>query len=76
MKEHINFVEDFAGVSNWVMRTPRVIYTTDLRYKHTFTPEKVTIESVNQPSLEERWKYFVITKGDGKRFYCTSQIYY
>jgi len=47
----LNFVEDFAGVSNWVMRTPRVIYTTDLRNRHTFTPERVSVEAVSQPNL-------------------------
>lgn len=76
MGSPLNFIEDFAGVSNWVMRPPRIIYSSDLRLRHTFTPESIQVEHVNQPNLEERWKYFVITKGDGKRFYCTAQIYY
>jgi hypothetical protein len=58
------------------MTTPRAIYATDLKSRHIFTPEGVHVERINQPNLEERWKYFVITKGDGKRFYCTAQTYY
>lgn len=26
--------------------------------------------------LEEKWRYFVITKQDGGKYYCTSQIIY
>lgn len=72
----LNFVEDFAGVSNWVMRPPRTIYSSDMRTKHTFTSEGAQVERINESHLEERWKYFVITKGDAKRFYCTAQVYY
>ena len=58
------------------MRLPRVVYGSDLRSRHTFTTKGVSVDRINSANLEERWKYFVITKGDGKRYYCTAQVYY
>lgn len=58
------------------MRFPRTIYSVDLKARHTFNENQVEVEKVANPSLEERWKYFVITKGDGVRYYCTAQVYY
>ena len=59
-----------------MMRFPRVIFSSDLRAKHTFSQGEVEVSKVSNPSLEERWKYFVITRADGRRLYCTGQVYY
>jgi hypothetical protein len=58
------------------MRFPRTIYSVDLKVRHTFTNGQVEIEKTANVALEERWKYFVITKSDGVRYYCTAQVYY
>jgi hypothetical protein len=44
-------VEDFAGVTNWVMRFPRLVYSADLKVRHTFTEGQVEVEKVANPSL-------------------------
>jgi hypothetical protein len=58
------------------MRLPRFIYSTDLTHRHVFTEGNVHIESISHPQLEDKWKYFVITRSDGRRYYCTAQVYY
>lgn len=59
------------------MKHPLAIYSADLKYKHVFKHNEVKVEPLTMPSLEEKWRYFVITKKDGgKYYYCTSQIIY
>jgi hypothetical protein len=37
---------------------------------------KVQVSAIKHVTLDEKWKYFVMTKSDGRRVYCTSYIYY
>jgi hypothetical protein len=63
-------------MSNWVMRFPLIIYSLDFSKKHIFTEGNVSILHNTQKPDEDRWKYFVLTKNDGSRVYCTSQLLY
>ena len=58
------------------MRLPRKIYSNDLKICHYFTEGSVEMKVSAKPALVERWKYFVITRSDGRRLYCTAQVYY
>jgi hypothetical protein len=55
---------------------PIAIYSLDLAEKHLFMDGKVQVIPVQNASLEEKWRYFVMTRSDGRRVYCTSYIYY
>ena len=63
-------------MSNWILRFPLTIYSSDLHTKHTFESNSVKSCSNYVNAMEEGWKYFVITKNDGTRLYCTSQVFY
>jgi hypothetical protein len=76
LKRPLSFPEDTQGVSNWAFVTPLTIYSVDLAEKHEFADGKVHVTGVHNVCLEEKWKYFVMTKEDGRRTYCTSYVFY
>lgn len=39
-------------------------------------PDSVVITSNTTLPIDEKWRYFVVTQQDGRRLYCTSQVYY
>jgi hypothetical protein len=72
----LDFANDSHGFSNWIMRFPLTIYSSDLHSKHVFELDSVKSCRNYVNVVEEGWKYFVITKSDGSRLYCTSQVFY
>ena len=76
LQRPLTFPEDIYGVANWVMKFPLVLYSANLTESHTFNHGSVKVERVNGVSLELKWKFFIITKNNGKRLYCTSQIFF
>jgi hypothetical protein len=76
LKRPLSFPEDTHGVSCWAFKPPLTIYSLDLVEKHEFADSKVQITHHHNTILEEKWKYFVMTKSDGRRIYCTSYVFY
>lgn len=59
------------------MKYPLTIYSADLKFRHVFKLNEVKVEPLSSSvNLEEKWRYFVMTKKDGGKHYCTSQIIY
>jgi hypothetical protein len=59
-----------------VLRFPLAIWSHDHAEKHVFHQDSITISVSNGPPADEKWRYFVTTREDGTRVYCTSLIYY
>jgi hypothetical protein len=76
LKKPLLFNNDTLGLTNWILRFPLTIYTLDIQEKHTFNPDSVVITNNSTLPIDEKWRYFVVTQQDGKRLYCTSQVYY
>jgi hypothetical protein len=64
------------GLTNWILRFPLTIYSLDAQEKHIFSHDSVVIAANAALPLDEKWRYFVVTQQDGRRLYCTAQVYY
>lgn len=43
LKKPLQFNNDILGLTNWILRFPLTIYTSDIQEKHTFNPDSVVI---------------------------------